>query len=88
MPTRASRSRRPSATQREEGRHADGGIARDHQRPIVHALEQLAEDLDGWIDVILSETDYRTGRPFALDWQAANGTIEPTKASSRAPPNA
>ncbi len=45
--------------------------------PETAALEQLAEDLDGWIDVILSETDYRTGRPFALDWQAANGTIEP-----------
>lgn len=46
--------------------------------PETAALEKLAEDLDGWIQVILSEVDYRTGRPFALDWQAANGTIEPT----------
>jgi len=47
--------------------------------PETAALEQIAEDLAGWLAVILSETDYRTGRPFALDWQTANGLIEPTQ---------
>jgi len=47
--------------------------------PETAALEEIAEDLDGWIKVIMDETDYRTGRPFAIDWQAAHGAIKLTQ---------
>lgn len=47
--------------------------------PETAALEFLAEDLEGWARVIMADTDYRTGRPFARAWQAALGALAPTQ---------
>lgn len=47
--------------------------------PETAAFEFLAQDLEGWARVILSDIDFRTGRPFARDWQAMHGPLEPTQ---------
>lgn len=47
--------------------------------PETGTLELFADDLDGWAARILSETDYYTGRPLALDWQEQFGQLTPTQ---------
>lgn len=47
--------------------------------PETGALEHLADDLEGWAALMLTETDYHTGRPLALDWQEQFGALEPTQ---------
>ena len=47
--------------------------------PETGTLERLSDDLEGWAAVMLSETDYYTGRPLAVAWQEQFGVLEPTK---------
>lgn len=47
--------------------------------PETGALERLADDLEGWGALMLTETDYYTGRPIASAWQEQFGALEPTQ---------
>jgi len=47
--------------------------------PETGTLERLADDLDGWAALMLTETDYYTGRPLAAAWQERFGVLEPTQ---------
>ncbi len=45
--------------------------------PETAEVEILAPDLDGWAQLILSDSDYLTGHPLAHRWQAQFGPIPP-----------
>ena len=47
--------------------------------PETGLLERLADDLEGWAALMLTETDYCTGRPLAVAWQERFGVLEPTQ---------
>jgi hypothetical protein len=55
----------------------DGGVF--SFEPETGTLERLADGLEGWAALMLTETDYYTGRPLALDWQEQFGALEPTQ---------
>ncbi|GLW92710.1 SMI1/KNR4 family protein [Actinokineospora globicatena] len=38
-------------------------------------VEEVADSLDGWAEVILEEPEYRTGFPLARAWQERNGAL-------------
>lgn len=47
--------------------------------PETGTLERLADDLEGWAALMLTETDYYTGRPLAAAWQGQFGVLAPTQ---------
>lgn len=47
--------------------------------PETGVLERLADNLDAWAALMLTETDYYTGRPIASAWQENFGVLEPTQ---------
>ena len=47
--------------------------------PETGLLEPLADDLEGWAELMLTETDYYTGRPLAAAWQEQFGVLESTQ---------